>query len=63
MLSDEELLLNFCFEFFEVWKFYFLEINIVCEGSVLWMIIIEKMIERIFRYLWFLKYVKNIVFV
>ena len=58
--SDEELSPNLRFEFSEVRKFYSLELNIDREGSALQASTIEKMIERISRYLWFLKYVKHI---
>ena len=58
--SDEELSLNLHSEFSKVQKLYSLEINIAHEGSELQTSTIEKMIKRIFKYLGFLKYVKNI---
>ena len=59
-LSDDELLPILRFEFSEVRKFFSLELNFAREGSALQTFTIEKMIERISRYLWVLKYVKSI---
>ena len=59
-LSEEELSPSLRSEFSELRKFYSLEINLAREGSALQTSTIEKMIERVSRYLWFLKYVKNI---
>ena len=59
-LSDEELSPNLPFEFSEVRKINSQELNIDREGSTLQSSTIEKMIERISRYLWFLKYIKDI---
>ena len=60
MLSDKELSLNLRFEFSEVQKFYSQELNIDREGSALQSCTIDKVIARVYQYLWFLKYVKNI---
>ena len=59
-LSEEELSPNLRFEFSEVRKFYSQELNIDREGSALQNSTVQKMLERISRYLWFLKHVKDI---
>ena len=60
MLSDKELSPNLRFEFSEVRKFYSQELNIDREGRALQSCTIDKVIAQIYRFLWFLKYVKNI---
>ena len=60
---DEELSPNLRSEFSEVRKFFSLQLNVAREGSALQTSTIEKMIERTSRYLWFLKYIKNIAHV
>ena len=62
-LSDRKLSPNLHSEFSEVRKFFSLELNIDHEGSALQTSTIEKMMERTSRYLWFLKYIKNIALV
>ena len=59
-LSDEELSPNLRSEFSELREFYSQELNIDRGGSALQSSTVEKMVERVSRYLWFLKYVKNI---
>ena len=59
-LSDEKLSLDLHSEFSKMQKFYSLELSIARDGSALQKVTIEKMIKRFYRYLWFLKYIKNI---
>lgn len=58
-LSDEELSPDLRSEFSELRNFYSLELNTARDGCALQKVTIEKIIERVSRYLWFLKYVKN----
>ena len=58
-LSDEELSPDLRSEFSELRNFYSLELNTAREGCALQKVTIKKIIERVSRYLWFLKNVKN----
>ena len=59
-LSHEEMSPTLRAEYSEIRKFYSLELNFDREGGSLQSSTIDKMLERISRFLWFLKNVKNI---
>ena len=59
-LSHEEISPTLRSEFSEIRRFYSLELNFDREGGPLQSSTIDKMLERICRFLWFLKNVKKV---
>ena len=59
-LSHEEMSPTLRSEFSEIRRFYSLELNFDREGGPLQSSTIDKMLERICRFLWFLKNVKKV---
>lgn len=59
-LSQEEMSPQLKSQFAEMRRFYTLEINVDRDGNALQNVMIDKMIERLCRFLWFLKNMKNV---
>ena len=59
-LTEEEMSPELRADFCEIRKFYTLELNVDRDGSAMQAVTIDKMFERIGRFLWYLRNVKNV---
>ena len=59
-LTEEEMSPQLCADVCEIRKFYTFELNVDRDGSAMQAVTIDKMFERIGRFLWYLRNIKNV---
>ena len=60
MLTEEEMSPELRADFCKIRRFYRLKLNVDRNGSAMQAVTIDKMLERIGRFLWYLRNVKNV---